>query len=185
MAEPPGGRAALAVDDPAVRAVLAARAAALAAPRAVVGERPVEPLVVLTVGERRYAVPAGRVRRVLPPGPTTGLPGAGHHLAGARAVGRELLVLADIARLTGGAGVADPDRAYVVVLAGAEPLGLLAEAVTTAQAVDPSSDVPRGSGVVRGVSRAGLVHLDVDRLLADPRLRVAPPPSRPTIPRSP
>jgi chemotaxis signal transduction protein len=156
-------------------AVLRARARALAAPVAAAGHVDVAQVVVLTVGDRRFALAAAAVREVLPPAPTTRLPRRGHELAGARPLRGDLLALADPGRAAGGGDlVAQPDACFVAVLDGPEPLGLLAHAATTAVPLGDLATVG-GAGVVRGVTADGVVLLDAEAILSDPRFRVARP----------
>ncbi|MPY94194.1 MAG: hypothetical protein GEV08_14370 [Acidimicrobiia bacterium] len=152
------------------------------------------------------------MREVLAPGPVARVPGAGHALLGLRPAGGELVVLADVGALLGTSSARAPGERYVVVLDDPEaPLGVLADAV------EEMADVPRGSlrpmpeagGLVLGVADlpgasvtggtsgppdgpGGLLVVDVDALLRDPRMSTSPlgapaahPPDRSSAPTPP
>jgi chemotaxis signal transduction protein len=160
------------------RAVLAARARALAAPVRAAAEDTSDAVILLDVAGQRYAVASSRVAEVLPPGPTTSLPRGAHELAGARTRRGELLALADPARATGGTELElAPSACFVVVLDGPEPLGLLAEAVTSGRVASALARVAGTTSAVRGLTADGVLVLDPDHLLADPRWRADGRPS--------
>lgn len=173
-------------EDDTLQALLEARARELAAPRReAVVERPTE--LLLHAGSLRCAVPAGRVREVLAPGEVTALPRRGHELVGLRASRRGAVPLADLCRLAGEPAL-DPAGSHVVVLDGDEPIGLVAEAVAAAEATErPDRATPTTSLRIPGTVRAdGVLALDVDALLTDPRLRAGrPAPAPDPRPRAP
>jgi hypothetical protein len=165
----------LPLDGPAtpeqIRTELLRRARALAQPAELPATvDPMQNIEFLRAGSR-YALPAGQVLEVLAPGSVAALPGSGHRLAGARGARGELLPVADIAELTRGGAPIDPAACFVVVLDGAEPVGLLAEAVTMGGAEPPSGPLTGATDLIAGVGGDGTVHLQPSVIVTDERLR--------------
>jgi chemotaxis signal transduction protein len=161
--------------------LLRRRAAALAAPSAATGERSLEEVVLLRVGERSFSVPADRVREILPPGPLTGIPQGDHLLVGIRASRGGAVAVSDVTALVAGDGVADPATCLCVVLDGPDPLGILADGATALERDAAAVRLEPDDGALASVAPDGVISLDVDAVLAHPRLRIeAPAPLTPT-----
>lgn len=126
--------------------------------------------VLLEVAEHRFALPLDAVREVLAPGPVSPVPGVADGLTGLRPSRGELVVVADLALILVGEPSPPAEECYVVVVEGAEALGLLAERVETATLPEP--DRSSRDDVVRSVAADGTLFIDPAALLADRRLRV-------------
>ena len=175
MAEPAGP------PDEAGQRVLEERARALAA--ALVTEEPVDTveLVVLTVGPERYGVDAERVGEVRPLAELTPVPGAPPFWAGIVNVRGTLYPVLDLHRYLGLPRADGDDQARTVVLVSGAGLtvGLMVEDAAGVRPV-PAGAVgpPLGAAsdavnaAVRGVTEDLLAILDIEALLADPRLVV-------------
>jgi chemotaxis signal transduction protein len=160
--------------DEHVSHVLEARARALAQPPSAPADDAGE-LLVFTVGDTRLGVPLDRVREVLPPGPTTLLPGGPHALAGVRVVHGQLVVVANPGPVLGVEERRPPSSRFAVVLEDRwAPVGLLADAIDGVVREDPAARPAGGAGFVESVTAEGVLVLDVDALLADPRLTAVP-----------
>lgn len=154
-----------------VRAVLRERARALARPPA--PPPPADALEVLTFGLARAscAVESRFVHAVFRTTELTPLPGAAAPVVGVTGWRGEVLTLLDL-RAALGMTAGDPgELGRVIVLGGARPaFGVLAHELhevvklQASELVEPAE--PSASGLVRGVTRAGLVLLDAERLLA-------------------
>lgn len=171
----------------AERAILVARAQRLAAaPRVpVVGE--VLDLVVLTLGVERYGIDVRFVQEVQPQESVTPLPGVPVFWAGLVNLRGHLCPLLDLRSFLGLAermpagravGEATPAKVVVVAIAGLE-IGLLADDVSEVRQVlkseiGPALLEPAGPArrPISGMMPDLLAVLDLDALLADPRLQV-------------
>lgn len=136
--------------------------------------------LLVGVGATRMVVPVSALRQVVAPGPVTPLPGLPAELRGVRALRGEAVCLADTGALSGAESTAsEPDRQHVVVLEGECPLGLLVDEVlellrlTGSDLLRLSPDHERTSRFLSGVTQAGVLVLDPQALLADPRLHVS------------
>lgn len=157
--------------DDETRAVLLRRARRLAEPQRSVAPPAADQAVHLEVNGRRFLVPSWRVREILPPGPVATIPGRAHELRGVRATRSGAVVLADLSALSGHGNVAAPESCLVVVLDAPEPLGLLADRAVTAEPAE-GAFIPSDTSALAGrVTADGVLALDVDALLGDPRLR--------------
>jgi purine-binding chemotaxis protein CheW len=164
-------------------AVLAQRARALAAvtESAVDRSAGIDAVVVRIAGER-YAVPAAFVWRVVGTTDVAAVPGAPPSLLGVMNLHGEVLPVFDPRRLLGLAPHAPGEAGRIVVLGGAAAeLGLAVDAaddfarVTIDQLhAPPDSLAPDRRELLHGVTSDGVIVLDGGKLLADPRLCVAP-----------
>lgn len=160
----------------AVDEVLRRRARRLAEPLADLPVGAVD-LLVFSVGDIRLAVPVHRVREVLPPGPTTRLPSGAPAMAGVRAVRSAVVALADpsvLLALDGGASPPAEARFAVVLDHPVAPVGLLADRVVGVLAAVAGIQPVRDDELLEGVTGDGVPVLDVDAVLAEPRLSTAP-----------
>jgi len=135
-------------------------------------------LLVFSVGDARLAAPADRVREILTPGATARLPTSGQALVGLRAARGAVVVLADPSILLGVGGDAPPsgERFAVVLDHPVAPVGVLTDRVDgvliTFGGIRPAPDDP----LLAGITADGALVLDVDAVLADPRLASEPLP---------
>jgi purine-binding chemotaxis protein CheW len=123
----------------------------------------------------RFAVETAFVREVLPLPEITPLPGRARVLVGITGLRGEIVPVAAFGRLFGGMGASLPAAIYLVVLGqGRAEVGVLATEIGEVYPLDQATLSPAGRERVltRGVTRDGLVVLDAEALLADPRLRV-------------
>jgi purine-binding chemotaxis protein CheW len=167
--------------DRQVRRILEERARALAGP--LLAEEAVDTvdLVVLTVGPERYGVDADLVGEVRPLADLTPVPGTPPCWAGIVNVRGTLYPVLDLRRYLDLAPVETGDRQPKVVLVSAAGLtvGLLVEDASGVRPVPAEAIAPPLGGAseavtatVRGVTDDLLAILDVETLLADPRLVV-------------
>ena len=135
-------------------------------------------VVCFDLGVERFAIEATVVRRVVPPAPTTALPGTPPHVLGLANIHGRLLPVFDVAQLL---DVPSAPATHLLVLGRDEfdlavPVGAVTELV-------PIPVVPRDgatAGLVARVLPDGRALVDGSALLDDPRLVVAPhrPPPR-------
>jgi purine-binding chemotaxis protein CheW len=167
--------------DAATRRILEERARALAG--VPVAEEPADTveLVVLTVGPERYGVDADQVREIRSLAELTPVPGTPPIWAGIVNVRGTLYPVLDLRRYLGlpGADAGDQARKVVLVSAGTLAVGLMVEDASEVRPVVADAVRPPLGGAseavtatVRGVTDDLLAILDVDVLLADPRLVV-------------
>lgn len=157
--------------------VLAARALALAVP-VEESHAATELHVVLRVGDHRLGIPADRARHVAPPRHLTPVPAGPPAVVGVAALLGGIVAVADLADLVGAAsGLPREQRPLLVVGDGVDVLALLVDAVEELVALEVAAidDGGPGDGALTGAPVGGLRRLDLDALLADPRL--APPDS--------
>jgi purine-binding chemotaxis protein CheW len=161
------------------RAVLAARARALA-PAPEPAERPGTVAVLgLALGAERYAIETALVREVVRPPPLARLPGAPAFLAGVANLRGEIVDVLDLRELLGVAPSTDAPARLVVLGTDRVELALVADAVLEVAEVDPHSLAPAPESparkrpeYVRGLTPDGAVLLDGAAILRDPRLVV-------------
>lgn len=104
--------------------------------------------VVFSTGGTRYALPVETVRKVVPLGPITPVPGTSQRVAGAINHEGMVLPVLDLAVALGDERVT-PEEPWVVVLdAAPDPAGLLVE--TVEDVVTGTEDTENVSGTVRG-----------------------------------
>jgi chemotaxis signal transduction protein len=163
--------------------ILDDRARALARPAREEEQDESDEFVVACFGPERYAVPVKHVVEVLPGPAVTPVSGTGPEWAGIVNVRGTLYPVLDLATYLGlaSAGASDPpgDRTMVLVTAGGSTVGLLADEIPGIRrlpeadiaAAPPSSRGP-ASNALRGLTSDLLTILDVENLLADPRLSV-------------
>lgn len=176
-----------------VEEILHERARALAAPRGAGpdGERSAELHLVARIGDRSVAVPAARARHVVPATALARLVECGPAIVGLAAVHGELVPIADVSGLlqTAGGDGATPGGYFVVVDDDKSSIGLLVDEVVELRSLHPgevAADTSgHRSGSIAGVAPGGVFVLDLDGLLADPRLwpPAAVPDSRGSAPR--
>ncbi len=163
------------------RAVLDERARALAhAPVEETAAASALEVVVFGLAEERYAIEARHVREVVRLIELTPLPGAPEFLPGVTNLRGQILAVIDLRKFFGAAprGLSDLSR-LVVLGAGRPEFGILADtvhevaALVEAQILNPEAAVAGvGRDYLRGVTADGLIVLDGEALLQDPRLFV-------------
>jgi purine-binding chemotaxis protein CheW len=167
--------------DAATRRILEDRARALAG--ALVAEERADTveLVVLTVGSERYGVDADRVREIRSLAELTPVPGTPPFWVGVVNVRGTLYPVLDLHRYLDlpGADSGDQTRKVVLVSAAGLAVGLMVEEASGVRPVAADAVGPPLGGAsealtatVRGVTDDLLTILDVEALLADPRLVV-------------
>lgn len=139
-------------------------------------------LLTFSAGGTTFALESVGVREVQPVEHLARLPAGARPLVGLVATRGELLPVATLAGLFGGAGAEPPTRRWVVVVdhERAPPLGLLADdvhglvevAAGTVSAPSPGLH-SAGADLVRGVTADGVVVLDGPALLERPKLSLA------------
>jgi len=166
-------------DGERARAVLEARARALARPQAAeAGPADRLPVLVFAVAGETYAVELRHVHDVTRFTDFTVAPGAPPILIGVTNLRGEILPVFDLAKLVGLPPKGLTDGSRLVVLGGDRAeLGLLADEVREAatlgreEVLDPPDALARmGRGVLLGVTAAATIVLDGAGLLRDPRL---------------
>lgn len=166
--------------------ILAERAARLARPLPPPRQDTVQDLLLVTTGAgRRFALPARSVRQVLRDEPLGRLVAGAGAFTAVAIVSGETVPVADLGALLDGEP-ARRDRPFLVVLdSAAGPVGLLVDRVLDVAAV-PTDDLETVSGAVEGAAAAhrrvtpdGAVVLDIEALLGDDRLTLAPPMTTP------
>lgn len=162
-----------------VEEILQQRARALAAPRGAgePGGRSAELHLIVRIGDRVVALPAARVRHVVRPSPLARLVECGAAISGLAVVHGELVPIADVSAVLHPGGDARPRSAsHFVVLDDEESaIGLLVDEVVELRPLHPGEAAADSSGhrsgSIAGVASDGVFVLDLDGLLADPRLR--------------
>lgn len=173
LAEP-----ALGLESEQARSILAARtqaAAAMMSGEVVFGE----PTLVLTVGRERYLVEARRVRAVAALRRLTALPFAPAHVAGLTLWQGNAVLVLHLRVLLSLPLRALPEFARVVFVGeDGELVGLIVDAVSDGATLEDgaaSSAIAEGraahdkSATLTHASASGVVRLDLDALLRDPR----------------
>jgi purine-binding chemotaxis protein CheW len=161
-------------------AVLAERAAALAVPVRGDDDATAEVLVLaVAIGEERYGIDATRVVEVQTLVGLSRVPGLSAWWAGVvnvRGTLRPVLDLADFLAVPAPAAGREPKKVTYVAGAGLV-VGLLVDDAVELRSVPlaqvgppPAGSAAAARGQVRGTTADLLTVLDVDRLLADPRL---------------
>lgn len=153
------------------RAILARRARALAQAEGESRSHGQVDLVVVRLGEERFALDVGRVAELISASPITPLPGGPPHLLGLMYHRGRLLRLVDI-RPQLGLPVSDEALAEVVVLnVPGMPTGLGVDAIETVVTLDPTQFQPHSSGEAGVLSLGSLAYggswltrLDFERL---------------------
>ena len=163
--------------DPALWAILEARARVLAHQEVAEDTRLGEETVIFQLGEGRYGVAARLVREVQPLAGYTPLPGTPPVVLGLINLRGRLLTALDLRPLLG--APAGPPRAGAVLLivsAGGMEVGLLADAVIEIRRAESqlSTALSAAEGQalawVRGIDSSLTVLLDLAMVLADPQL---------------
>lgn len=168
-------------DDPATWRVLEARALVLAQEKAADAETLGEEILTFQLGPDRYAVAARMVQAVQPLGRYTPLPGTPACVLGLVNLRGRLLTVLDLRPLL--EQVASPPQAgaaLLVVQAHGIEVGLLADQVIDVRHAQRDLS-PALSGTVgqsslnwlRGIDQDLMVLLDLELLLADPRLAIS------------
>jgi purine-binding chemotaxis protein CheW len=163
------------------RAVLDARAKEMAA--AAERDRSVEPtleLVTFRLGRQRCGIPTSFVFEVLPLPPCTLLPGVPPHFLGMCSLRGQILLVADLAQLFAFAQAEAAAESQLLILGGERPeIGVLALGecqtmvlpLTALSSARELTGLPVGS-CARGITTEGLLVLDGQSLLSDPRLYI-------------
>jgi purine-binding chemotaxis protein CheW len=174
-------RAALDPAPEAARAILEARAGALArVPPAPPDADAVLTVITFALGGESYAVEARFVRRVVRIGDVnlTPIPGTPDILAGVLNLGGEILAVFDLGRLCGLSRTARTGPNRILVLGtDSDEFGLLVETASEVcpLRIDAILDPPAsfeglGRSMLRGVTADALIILDGAGVLGDPRL---------------
>ncbi|HEX2203744.1 MAG TPA: chemotaxis protein CheW [Longimicrobium sp.] len=99
-----------------------------------------ERMVLLVLGEHRFAVPIARVREVIDARPYTPLPGSGDHVCGLINLRGRIVTVIDLgARLNLPPARAVPEHSIVIVEHRGRLVGVAVEAVARIVVVDPES----------------------------------------------
>jgi purine-binding chemotaxis protein CheW len=160
------------------RAVMDERARALAHPAAVAtADTAMLTVLAFSAGEERYGIEAHHVREVARLTDLTPLPGAPDFLAGVINLRGRILAVIDLRTFLGAGG---SGAARIVVLGGDRAeFGVLAAADCEVHPLWPDEILEPPASLhgaardfVRGVTAGGLVVLDGEALLRDPRLFV-------------
>ncbi|HZW30315.1 MAG TPA: chemotaxis protein CheW [Isosphaeraceae bacterium] len=163
------------------RAVLEERARALAqVPAGGPADDEALEVVTFSLASQDYAIELGSVRKIVPLGELTPVPGAPDAFAGVINLRGELLAVIDLRRLLSLSGGSRSDPAWVIVLGGERnEFGLLADAVgevrtlrTLEVLVVQAAGMGPGQRSLHGVTEDGLIVLDGAVLLQDDRLVV-------------
>jgi purine-binding chemotaxis protein CheW len=135
------------------------------------------PLVELAVGPERVAVPLGHVQEIQPLKGLTPVPGAGPYWAGVVNLRGQLYPVLDLRPYLRLPADGPPDGGHIVVVAGAGFKAALwagdvhgLRELPPEQLQAPPLAADGAPGVVAGVTADLLTVLDLDALLADPRL---------------
>ena len=135
--------------------------------------------LVFGLGRERYGIPVQAVERILRLPEITRLPGAPGFVAGAVSLVGEILTALELRRLFGVLGeTLDPGlRRLVVVEARGERVGLVVDEVQGVEQLQSWSEhLPTGGWLrpdqVRGLASSSILLLELEQVLADPRLRV-------------
>lgn len=162
--------------DPA--ATLRRRAALLAVRPQEPDSSPRRELLLVAVDGRRLGLDLARVQRVLPNPGLCRLPASSGELLGLIHAGDAVVPVADLGSVLSGRRL--HDRGFVVVVAGTSPaVGFLVDAAEGVISVPEHTllarDItePAASGLERAITPQGVVLLDADLLLTDPRLTTA------------
>ena len=164
--------------EESVRAVLEARARALAEPLTQEDAGETVGVIVLLVGDERFAVELRYVERIELPAELTPLPGVPELWAGLANVHNTLYPVLDLRECVGVDSTPPEGSQRVVLVSGAGiDAGLLADDVLDVawirrDAIGPAPRTTSGRGFVQGVTTDLLALLDLEALLADPALTV-------------
>ncbi len=167
-------RAALEPSPEAEAATLAARARALAVPPPAPEGDAIE-LVTFALGDEVCALERRRVLEVRRPGALAPLPGVPALVLGVVEHRGAVLPVFDLAPLLGlGPGAAGPAARLLVIGREGPELALRVDAARDLLRVPVAGLLarPAGGGLVRAVTRDGVLVVDADRVLDDPRLFV-------------
>jgi purine-binding chemotaxis protein CheW len=156
--------------------ILRARAAVLARPLEVAaGGGDETQFVVFAVGDDRFAIETAFVREVLPLPEVTPLPGAARVFVGIISLRGDIVPVAALERLLGGVGIPLEHSTYLVIVGGERTeIAVLATALHDILSIDPArlSPVNGERNLVRGVMADGLVVLDANAVMNDPRMTI-------------
>lgn len=155
-----------------VRALLRRRSAELAKQPVTEEQVPCRELLLVSIGESRYGLAVGHVRQIVRNRSLCALPAGGGDLIGLVTARGEVVPVADLGSLLNLAP-AVTSRPYVVVVGSAlSSVGLLVDEASAVVRVaeDDVRRTPGDGSVESGVTPDGVVVLDAESLLADPRL---------------
>jgi purine-binding chemotaxis protein CheW len=161
-------------------AVLRTRALALARREEAPSPLAAIDLLQFRLGRDRYAVETRHVVQVLPLGDLTPVPCTPAFIAGVVNVRGRVMAVIDIQKFFGLPTRGLTDLHHIILVRGGEiQLGLLADAIVgvradAREALQPSLPAPPGvpAECVIGMTADRLLVLDLDRMLADPRMTV-------------
>jgi purine-binding chemotaxis protein CheW len=167
---------------PAEEALLRERAKALATPaRAAVASQAGDELLVVSVGQARYALPLARLAGVVTLPRLTPLPGAPPFIAGLAHVQGRTLTVVSLGVLLG--HPPQPTRLGALVDVGGESFALGVAAVEGVRSMWSAGEdaVPAGVGpgarrVIQAVGPGGVCLVDLNRLIEDMLTSEAPSP---------
>ena len=162
------------------QAILRARARSLAASLGVVAAGPTVEVVEFGLAEERYALELGGVAEILPLDQLTPLPGTPGFLAGIINVRGRIVAVVDLKEFfeLPAKGITDLHRVILLRQDDFE-LGVLADYVAGTRSVPVAAlqpALPTLTGIrseyLKGVTAAGLIVLEAQRILSDPKLLV-------------
>jgi purine-binding chemotaxis protein CheW len=169
------------VEREGTRRILEERARALARPLGVEEPAGTVEMLVMAVGPERYGVEAHRVREVIALADLTPVPGAPAFWSGMVNVRGTLHAVLDLPRYLSltESEAAEGARTVVLVAGAGLSVGILADDAPEVRRL-PAAAIgaplvgahETGRGIVRGLTGDLLTVLDVEALLADPRLAV-------------
>lgn len=166
-------------NDPTIQTILEARARDLARSDETDATESGVPTLTFLLGGSSYSLPAAMVREVMPLAPVAALPATPAYILGLTNVRGQLVATIDLRPLLDiPIAPAAPDSLLLVVRAGESTIGMLVDSVVAVRHLadtlipTPATNAGCGQAWVRGVDAALSLHLDVDLLLADPRLAI-------------
>lgn len=160
------------------RAILDARARALARPHAVAADAAQFDAMIFELGGERFAIETRHVLEVVRLIDVTPLPGVPEFVVGVTNYRGNIVCVVDVRPLVGAprGGLSDLSR-LLILGGGAAEFAILADRVEGAPSLRienvlpaPESLAPEGHELVIGVTREAVVVLDGAKLLDDPRL---------------
>ena len=129
--------------------------------------------LLVRIGERRFAMPAERVRAVLPWRPASSLPLARETLAGITLFRGRVLPLVDPRPALGIAGLASEDHGPIVVLGIAGGFGILVSEVLGMTRASAIEEIRSGRKAVERLDPDALLELELLRPPEDVELKTS------------
>jgi purine-binding chemotaxis protein CheW len=168
-------------DAETVKRILAERARALAQVRKA-GEVPIDTCEILEfeMGAERYGIVVSEIREVLPLQQYTHLPCTPPFVFGIINVRGEIISIVDLKKFFGLSDQGITNQNKVIILDnGSMAFGILADLIVGVRHVDAGSMIALpptissiGEEYLRGMTADGLILLDSEKLLGDPRILV-------------